>query len=55
MIRSRRMRLVGHVMSMGKMKYAKKIMARKPGGKICLGRWWCGLVSSRSADIPVAG
>jgi hypothetical protein len=38
MFRSRRMRLAGHVVSMGNMGYAKKIMVRKPGGKILLGR-----------------
>jgi hypothetical protein len=50
-IKSRRMRWVGHIAYMDKMKNAKRIFIQKPEGKISLGRTRCRWEDNINMDL----
>jgi hypothetical protein len=51
MIKSRRMRLAGHVARIGETKNAYRILVGKPEGKRPLGRPRCGWVDNIKMDL----
>jgi hypothetical protein len=55
MIKSRRMRLAGHVARMGEKRNAYRILAGKPAGKRALGRPRSGWVDNIKIDFREIG
>jgi hypothetical protein len=55
MIKSRRMRCIGHVARMGEKRNAYRILVRKPEGKRPLGRPRCRWVDNIKMDLREIG